>query len=107
MKKAAKFEDLLGAGIEELYDAEKQILAALPTLIAASSSEDLSGALAEELEEAKEQVGRLETLFEEMSEEPRSRECRPVQAMLAEGERLIGELEKSPVLDAALIATAR
>jgi ferritin-like metal-binding protein YciE len=30
MKKKAKFEDLFQEGLEDLYDAEKQIVAALP-----------------------------------------------------------------------------
>jgi ferritin-like metal-binding protein YciE len=38
MKKEAKFEDLFQRGIESLYDAEKQIVEALPKMAAASFS---------------------------------------------------------------------
>ena len=44
MKKDAKFEDLFQEGLEVLYDAEKQIVAALPKMIAASSWEELASA---------------------------------------------------------------
>ena len=107
MKKTANFEDLLQEAFGDLYDAEKQIAAALPRMMAASSSEELSGALASDLEDTKGQLARLETLFERFAAEPGGRECRPVLAVFGEGERLIGEVEKSPVLDAALIDVFR
>jgi ferritin-like metal-binding protein YciE len=107
MKKDAKFEGLFQEGLEDLYDAEKQIAAALPKLIAASSSEELSGALSSHLEETKEHVSRLETIFERTAQEPSGKLCRPMEALLSEGERLISELQKSRVLDTALIAAAR
>src|SRR5215469_16074248 len=107
MKKAAKFEDLFQQGMQDLYDAEKQIVAALPKVIAASSSEELSAALATHLEESKDQVARFESIFEHMAEQPGARQCRPMQALLDEAERLVGEMEKSPVLDAALIDNLR
>jgi ferritin-like metal-binding protein YciE len=107
MKKAANFEDLLVEGIEDLYDAEKQVAAALPKMLAAASSEELGGALASHLEETQDHISRLEAVFEEISGEPGGRECRPMRALIEDAGRLIGEIEKSPVLDVALIASAR
>jgi ferritin-like metal-binding protein YciE len=107
MEKEAKFEDLFQMGLEDLYDAERQIVAALPKMIAAASSEELGATLEAHLEATKEHVSRLETIFEGIAEDPGSRECRPMQALLDVGARLIGELEKSAVLDAGLIAAAQ
>ena len=107
MKRAAKFEDLFHESLANLYDAEKQIAAATPKLIAAASSEELSGALAEHLQETRKQVARLETIFEEIAQEPGGRTCPGMQALLDEAARAIEELEKSPALDIALIAAAR
>ena len=107
MKQDAKFESLFQEVLEDMYDAEKQIVGALPKMIAASSSEELSTVLSDHLAETKEQVTRLETLFERMAAEPGTRVSKPMQALIAGGERFIGEMEKSPVLDAALIAAAR
>jgi ferritin-like metal-binding protein YciE len=107
MKKEAKFEDLFQMGLEDLYDAERQIVAALPNMIAAASSEELAAALEAHLAAAKEHVSRLQTIFEGIAEDPGNRECRPMQALLDTGARLIGEWEKSAVLDAGIIAAAQ
>ena len=105
--KEAKFEDLFIEELEDLYDAEKQIVDALPKLIAASSSEELSNALQEHLDETRAQVGRLQKIFKNMGEEPSSRACVGMQGLLKEGEKLISEMSKSPVLDAALTGAAQ
>jgi ferritin-like metal-binding protein YciE len=107
MKKTTQFEDVFQEWLEDLYDAEKQIAAAMPKLIAAASSEELSEALTEHLEETKNHATRLDNVFEKISVEPGGRECKPIQALLAEAGRLISEFEKSPALDGALIAAAR
>ena len=107
MRRKAKFEDLWQQGLETVYEAETRIVAALPKMIAACSSEELSGALASHLEQTMQQVGRLEKIFEEMGEEPRSRTSEGLSGLLADGENLISEIEKSATLDVALAAAAR
>jgi ferritin-like metal-binding protein YciE len=107
MKKTAQFEDLFQEWLTDLYDAEKQIVAALPKIVAASSSEELSTVLASYLGESKEQVKRFEDLFEEIAVQPGGRESKPIQALFSECERLISGLEKSAVLDIALIGVLR
>src|SRR4051794_26685415 len=107
MKKDAKFEDLFEEALETIYDAEGQIVAALPKMMAACSSEELAGAFAGHLEVTKKQVARLETIFENMGEEPRSRDCEAMQGLLKEGERHIAEMEKSATLDVALAVAGR
>jgi ferritin-like metal-binding protein YciE len=107
MKKVVRFEDLFQEGLESLYDAEKQIVAALPKMIAASSSEELAAAFESHLDATKQQVARLETIFEKMSEQPTGRECEGMQGLLRDGEKLLTEMEKSPTLDVALTAAGR
>jgi ferritin-like metal-binding protein YciE len=104
MNKETQFEDLFQEGLGDIYDAETQIAAALPRMIAATSSVQMSGVLESHLEATKAQIARLETIFERIAEESAGRACRPVLALLEEGERCIGELPKSPVLDAAIAA---
>jgi ferritin-like metal-binding protein YciE len=105
--KEGKFEDLFREELEDLYDAERQIVAALPKMAEAASSEELAEAFREHLEETKEQVSRLERVFEQMGERPGGRQCEGMQGLLKEGERLMGEMAKSPVLDAGLIGAAQ
>ncbi len=105
--KEAKFEDLFREELADLYDAENQIVKALPKMIAASSSEDLAEALQAHLDETKEQVKRLERVFETMGEQPGGRQCEGMQGLLSESEKIMAEMEKSPVLDAGMIAAAQ
>ena len=105
--KQAKFEDLFLEELADLYDAEKQIVAALPKMVAASSSAELARAFQEHLDETRRQLARLERIFAEMGEEPRSRDSFGMQGLIKAGERIIGDIQKSPVLDAALIAAAQ
>ena len=105
--KNLKFEDLLKEELEDLYDAEKQIVSALPKMVEAASDDDLKAAFQEHLEQTQEQVARLERVFEAIGEQPGGRQCEGMQGLLKEGEKMINELEKSPVLDAALIGAAQ
>src|SRR4051812_24331777 len=104
MPQQPKFETLFQESLDDLYDAEKQIVAALPKLIAASSSPKLAEALQAHLDETRQHVTRLENIFERTAVEAGSRECKPIQAILDEGERLIEAFTKSSVLDAAIAA---
>jgi len=105
--KDAKFEDLFREALEDLYDAEKQIVQALPNMAEAATSEELAGAFQQHLEETKEQVKRLENVFKAMGEQPGGRTCAGMQGLLKEGEKLIAEISKSAVLDAGLIGAAQ
>jgi ferritin-like metal-binding protein YciE len=105
--KEGKFEDLLRQELVDLYDAEKQILKALPKMAKAASSEELVEAFQQHMEETKGQVERLEKIFEAMGEQPGSKRCEGMQGLLKEGERLVAEMSPSEVLDIGLIAAAQ
>jgi len=105
--KNLKFEDLLREEIEDLYDAEKQIVEALPKMVDAATDGDLKAAFAEHLDQTKQQVTRLERVFQAMGEQPGGKQCDGMRGLLKEGEKMISELEKSSVLDAGLIGAAQ
>ena len=105
--KEAKFEELFKEELEDLYDAEKQIVQALPKMVEAASSEELKSAFQEHLEQTKEQVKRLERVFKSIGEKPQGKTCEGMQGLLKEGEKIIAEIPKSPVLDAAIIGAAQ
>jgi ferritin-like metal-binding protein YciE len=105
--KEPKFEDLFRSELEDLHDAETQILEALPKMIAASSSEELATAFEEHLEQTREQVKRLDRIFEAAGEEPGGKTCLGMQGLLREGENIISGMEKSQARDIALTAAAQ
>lgn len=92
--------------LEELgtiYDAEKQLLKALPKMAQAAEHEDLRHSFEEHLEQTEGQVERLEQLFEVIGEESQSRSCKAIEGLIKEAEQLIKEHHG----DAALICAAQ
>lgn len=93
--------------IKDLYNAEKQLLKALPKMARGAESDQLRDAFQSHLEETEGQVARLEQVFEMLDEKPRGRHCAGMAGILEEGnEKLQDDLEGA-VLDAVLIASAQ
>jgi ferritin-like metal-binding protein YciE len=93
--------------LRDLYDAENQIVKALPKMAEAASDEELASAFQQHLEVTKKQVKRLEKVFQQLGIKPQGKTCEGMQGLLKEGEKMMQEIEKSPVLDAALIGAAQ
>ncbi|MFZ0807144.1 MAG: ferritin-like domain-containing protein [Candidatus Sulfotelmatobacter sp.] len=93
--------------LRDLYDAEQQIIKALPEMIDAAQSEDLKEALNEHLDVTKEQASRLEKIFNNLGEKPKGERCKGMQGVLAEGSDLVGKIDNEEVRDAAIIASAQ
>jgi ferritin-like metal-binding protein YciE len=92
--------------LEELagtYDAEKQLLKALPKMAQAARHEDLRHVFEEHLEQTEAQVERLEQVFEVLGEEPESKGCKAMEAIIREGEDIIKRRQG----DGALICAAQ
>lgn len=103
----ASLEELFLHELKDTLDAEKQILKALPKMIKAAENEDLKAAFEEHREQTEQQVERLETIFENFGKAARGKHCTGMEGIISEGQDMISELEKGPVLDAALIASAQ
>ncbi len=100
-------KELLTECLRDLYDAEKQIVKALPKMVKAATNTDLKDGLASHLEETKEQVTRLEEAFEAMGETAKSKPCKGMRGLLAEGSEALSEEEPGAMLDLAIIAAAQ
>jgi len=105
--KQANFEELFQEELQDIYDAERQIVEALPKMAEAASSDELIAAFQEHLEVTRKQVKRLDKVFQKIGAKPGGKTCEGMQGLLREGQKMIGEMEKSPVLDAGLIAAAQ
>ena len=68
-------EDLLVDQIRDLYDAEKQLVRALPKMAKAASSDELRQAIEDHLEETTNQVQRLEAAFEQLDKTAKGKTC--------------------------------
>jgi ferritin-like metal-binding protein YciE len=94
------FEDEL----RDVYDAERQILKALPKIIDAASDDGLRDALNKHLDETRGHVDRLEQAFESLELKARGKHCSGMEGILDEGRALLEQDGADAVLDAAFIA---
>ncbi len=100
-------KDLYVDELKDLYNAERQIVAALPKIARAATSAELRGAFQEHLEQTKEHIQRLDQLFRKLGEKPAGKECMGMKGILKEGEEVLAERTEPAVKDAALIASAQ
>ena len=75
--------------IRDLYDAEKQIVKALPKMAKAAESEDLAEGLRKHLEETQNQVSRLEQVFKMAGVAAKGKPCKGMKGLLEEGDEAI------------------
>jgi ferritin-like metal-binding protein YciE len=95
---------LFESELRDVYDAEKQVLKALPKIIKAVTNDDLRKALSAHLEETNGHVSRLEQAFESLDLKPKGKHCAGMAGILEEGSELLEEDGDDAVLDAAFIA---
>jgi len=104
--KIQTMQDLFVEQIEDLYDAEHQLVKALPKMAKAATSPDLRDAFESHLEQTKGHVERLEKVFATVKRKPKGQSCPAMQGLVDEGDEIVTNTEKSPLRDAGLIAAA-
>jgi ferritin-like metal-binding protein YciE len=103
---AENLQELFVEELRDIYDAEKQLVRALPKMAKATESEDLRAAFEEHLEITRAQVGRIEEVFKLLGMAARGKTCEGMKGLIEEGQEAMEEMEGT-VLDAALIASAQ
>jgi ferritin-like metal-binding protein YciE len=93
--------------LKDIYNAEKQILRALPRMAKAAETPELTQAFTNHLRETEGQVTRLERIFKELGQTPRGKKCKGMEGLLEEGKEILEEDGDPAVIDAALIAAAQ
>jgi ferritin-like metal-binding protein YciE len=96
--------DLFESELRDVYDAEKQILKALPKIIKAAANPQLREALSAHLEETRGHVDRLEQAFESLELKVKGKHCAGMAGILEEGSDLLEEDGEDAVLDAGFVA---
>ena len=107
MAEAGTLHDAFIDELRDTYDAEKQLIKALPKLAKASSSAELKAAFEEHLEQTLKHVERLEQVFEEMGETARGKHCDGIAGIIAEGKTIMDEDFDEMTMDACLIAAGQ
>jgi len=107
MESLENLSDLFVHELRDLYDAEQQLVQALPELAQAANSDELRKSFEQHLAETREQAQRLEQLFKGLGEEPKGKSCKAMAGLIAEAKELLDEDIDPEVLDAALIVAAQ
>src|SRR5689334_6488528 len=105
-----KLDTLKKLYVEELrdvYNAEQQLVKALPKMAKGASSDELREALETHLDETKGHVERLEQIFEGLDESPKGKTCKAMKGLVEEGSEILEEKGEDSVLDAGIIAAAQ
>ncbi|KAF1046303.1 YciE/YciF ferroxidase family protein [Xylophilus sp.] len=107
MAKRKTLEDVFVHLLSDIYSAEKQLTRALPKLARASTSPELEQAFTTHLEETQGQIERIDQVVEATGLRLKRMKCAAMEGLIEEGQEVIDEIDKGPVLDVALIAAAQ
>jgi ferritin-like metal-binding protein YciE len=99
--------ELFLAELADVYNAEQQLVKALPKMAKAAESDELREALESHLEETEEQARRLEQVAEGLDESIRRKTCAAMKGLIEEANDLMKEQKNSSALDAAIIAAGQ
>ncbi|MDP8989985.1 MAG: ferritin-like domain-containing protein [Acidobacteriota bacterium] len=99
--------DLLIDEMQDLYDAEKQLVKALPKMVKAASSQELSEAFAGHLEQTKGHVQRLVQAFQMLNQKPKNKACAAMKGLITEAQERIEANSEGALADSSLICAAQ
>lgn len=105
--KLATLQDLYVEELRDLYNAEHQLLKALPAMAKAATDPKLAQAFTEHLAQTKEQIERLSVIFTALELNPKGKKCKAMQGLIEEAQDMMAEKADPSVMDAALIASAQ
>src|ERR1700691_5483327 len=95
--------DLYVEQLKDLYNAEHQLIKALPKMAKAASSAELRTAFENHLQETRGHAKRIETILEQMGEKAQGKKCKGMEGLVKEGASVIEEGGENELKDAALI----
>jgi ferritin-like metal-binding protein YciE len=104
---ANSLRDLYVAELRDLYNAETQLVKALPKMAKASSNAELRQGFEEHLRQTSEHVSRLEQIFDMLGEKPTGKKCLGMEGLVKEGAETMKEDYENALMDAAIIGAAQ
>jgi ferritin-like metal-binding protein YciE len=107
MPEAQTLRTLFIDELRDVYDAERQLIKALPTMARAATLTDLRSAFETHLRETRTQATRAEKVFKMLGERVRGKHCEGMAGIIKEGKAILEQDLDGATLDAALIAAAQ
>jgi ferritin-like metal-binding protein YciE len=105
--KLNSLDELLVEELQDLYDAESQLVKALPKMAKAASNDSLRRAFEEHLEQTKGHVNRLEKVFQSLGQKAKSKTCEAMKGLIEEADDFLDESAEASVRDAGMICCAQ
>jgi len=106
-RSADTLQDLLIDELQDIYNAENQLVKALPKMAKAAVNAKLKSGFLTHLEETKGHVQRLAQAFKLLDEPVKGKTCHAMKGLVEEGAEAIEENDPSLVRDAQLIGAAQ
>jgi ferritin-like metal-binding protein YciE len=100
-------EELLVDELKDIYNAENQIIKALPKMAKAASSPELKRAFERHLEETRRQVERLDQISGALDVKLTGKKCKGMEGLIEEGKEILEQDFDEDALDAGLIGAAQ
>jgi ferritin-like metal-binding protein YciE len=100
-------EELLVDELKDLYNAENQLVKALPRMAKAASAPELKRAFERHLEETRRQVERLDEISAALDVKLTGKKCKGMEGVIEEGKELMQEDLDENAFDAGLIGAAQ
>ena len=102
-------KELMVDNMKDLFDAENQLLKAMPKISKAASSPELKKMFDTHLVQTRGQIQRLEKAFQALGEKPKGKHCAGMEGLIKEAQEVIeeGKGGDPDVLDAGLIVAAQ
>ena len=107
MASEKKLDALFHHTLQDIYYAEKQILKAIPKMMAGAKSAELKKAFEHHKGQTEVHVTRLEEVFKIIGEPAKGVKCDAIEGILKEGEGVLEDFAKTISGDAAIIAAAQ
>ncbi len=105
--KITNLDALLEEELKDLYDAETQLVKALPKMAKAAESKDLRAAFDKHLEQTRVHLQRVEEICSDLKIKPAGKTCVGMKGAIKEGEEVIESDMGSEPKQAALIGAAQ
>jgi ferritin-like metal-binding protein YciE len=107
MPKLTSPRELLVEELKDLYNAENQLIKALPKMAKAASHDELRAAFETHLQQTITHAKRLEEIVDELGESPRGKKCKAMEGLIEEGKEAIEQDATPAIRDLALITAAQ
>jgi len=100
-------EELFVDELKDIYNAENQIIKALPKMARTASAPELKRAFERHLEETRRHVERLDQIGGELDVKLTGKKCHGMEGLIEEGKEVMEEDLDENAIDAGLIGAAQ